>query len=445
MGPEVLSLVGILLGLAVLIVLAFRGFNSTVITIAATIVVALFSRQSIVTTFTDRYMAGFAGFLQGYFPVLLISAIFASLMQHTGAIHIIGNAFVLFCKRLIPQKYIKFGVVCISGTILSGLLTYGGINLFVLAFLLYPLSRTMFEKLDIPWHLVFCGTLGSATFTMGYLPGSPQIQNLIPVEYLGTTPMAGPILGLIATVITVVLGTGYIWYVVARTERRGEGFMETGAAVAAAMPPMELADTFAPMDLIRALVPILVMIVMMLNEVNVLVCMAAAIAVLAILFFPRFKDMDIRKMLGEGTTNGVNASVSTGCIIAFGTVVQFAPGFAFVTSLLMSIPVPPMVQYLIAVEVAAGICGSSSGGVALGSFGQKYLAMGLDPAAMHRLGAIASCGLDSLPHTSGIYMSLAITRLTHKQAYQHQFWLTVVIPIITVAIVAAIYMSTGIL
>ena len=444
---EILSLIGILVGLALLIVLAFKGFHVGVITIAACIVIALFSRMSIVETFTTYYMAGFAGFMQGYAPVLVIAAVFAAIMQYTGAIQNLGMALANFCRSILPPKYLRFGTTMIIGVLFGALLTYGGVNLFVIGFLLFPLGRTLDEELDIPWHLSFCGGLGTATFTMGYLPGSPQIQNIIPTQYLGTTVTAGPILGIIATIITLVLGAMYIYYACRKTEKRGEGFFPTGEGVAKAIPKMDMSAQIKPINIVRSVIPLVVMIALMCTSMEVLTAMAITIGVLVLLFIKEFVKADIKKMFGEGVVNGLNASVMVACIIGFGTVVKYAPGFTVITNALLNIPAPPMIQYIIAVEVAAGVCGSSSGGlgIALGAFAEKFMAMGLNPAAMHRLGAIASCGLDSLPHTSGIYVSLAISHLTHRQCYIHQFWLTVVIPVITVIIVTAIYMATGIL
>lgn len=441
---DVFSLIGILLAIAVLIFLAFRGINVIFLTIAASIIIALFSQQNIIETITGTYAAGFGAFVSGYLVLLLVSALYGEVMNRTGAARTIAITLTRLCRRFRNQK---LAAIVIVGVGLGAVLTYGGVNLFVIIFLMLPIVRTLFEELDIPWHLYFCGTLGASTFTMGYLPGTPQIQNIIPTQYLGTTVNAAPVLGIIATIITLALGIAYIWYALRKTEKAGEGFYPTGESVSKAIPREDLSDEVSAVKFILAVTPSVTMIVLMLLSVNVYIALVAAIVLLLIFNFPVLSQLDFKKIMTDSASNATLATLNTSAIIAFGAVVAAAPGFAYVTSLLLKIPGPPMVQYLIAVEVAAGICGSSSGGlgVALSTFGEHFLSMGLNPAAMHRLGAIASCGLDSLPHTSGIYTNLALSRLTHAQAYKHQFWLTVVIPIITLVIVTAFYSVTGIL
>ncbi|VEI47581.1 H+/gluconate symporter and related permeases [Actinobacillus equuli] len=91
------------------------------------------------------------------------------------------------------------------------MLTYGGVSLFVVVFAVYPLALAVFKEANITRRLI-PGTIacGAFTFTMTALPGSPQIQNLIPTRYFGTDAMAAPIMGIIASAVLFFGGVAYL-------------------------------------------------------------------------------------------------------------------------------------------------------------------------------------------------------------------------------------------
>ena len=280
---------------------------------------------------------------------------------------------------------------------------------------------------------------------MTMLPGTPQLTNIVPTTYLGTTPMAAPIIGIIGSILALIFGIGYIHYAVQKTVKKNEGFYPTGKLIAEAMPMQDLETNE---NIIKCLIPCIVLIIVM-NAFGVSPTMSlvAATIVCYLIFFRNFKGVSIRQLFVAGSTNAVGATCNTSSVMAFGAVVSSVAGYQLVVDSLQSIPGPPIVQMLVAIEIAAGVTGSSSGGIgiALNSLGSRFLEMGIPAEAIHRLGAMAAGGLDSLPHTSGLYTSLTTTKLTHAQAYKHMFWLTVILPIIVVIICTIIYVTTGIL
>ena len=171
-----LSIIGLILSLSLIIFLAYKGY-STIITapLVALLTVLLIGGESnthLMVHYTEVYMGGFANFVKNYFPIFLTGAIFAKLMEEALYAKSIAN---FITNRLGKDKTIL--AVVLAGA----LLTYGGVSLFTVAFVLYPIANVLFKEADIPKRLI-PGTiaLGAFTFTMTALPGTPEIQNVIP-------------------------------------------------------------------------------------------------------------------------------------------------------------------------------------------------------------------------------------------------------------------------
>ena len=197
MSPSVISLIGILLGMVILVFLAFKGYNVIIVSVIAALVVAVFAGTDILPLITDSYMTKFADFAKNNFMIFLLSAVFGKLMGDSGAADTIAYSMLRVVNHVHSQRT-KQLVGGLMITAIVAVLTYGGVSLFVVIFTLISIGRKLFEELDIPWrhYLTFHG-IGSATFTMTMLPGTAALQNIIPTQYLGTTPMAGAAIGLL--------------------------------------------------------------------------------------------------------------------------------------------------------------------------------------------------------------------------------------------------------
>ncbi|MDL2219225.1 GntP family permease [Ruminococcaceae bacterium OttesenSCG-928-O06] len=449
MDPGLLSFIGILVGLAALMFFAFKGVPMLVLAPTCGVIIGLFSGTGVWPTLSEFFMPGFATFTRNFFLLLMMSAIFGKFMEESGAARNIAIGILKLAYKF-PQKYQKTAA-CFAMSMISAVLTYGGISLFVVTFTTVAIGRTIYEKMDVPWGFTLAGALGSATFTMTMLPGSPQLTNLVAIPYLGTTPMAGPILGIIASVIMVAMGLWYYQFALKRYEKKGEGFLPTGAEIIKVMPAQELdLSPGGGGKLLLSLVPSVVMLLLMnlpFLKWEPTLCLVVATLVCYLVFFPEFKGKSLKAIITAGNNNAMLAVANTSAVLGFGQVVANVAGFQFIVGALEHVPGPPIVQMLVAVEIAAGITGSSSGGlgIAMGALAERFLNMGIHPQAIHRLGAIAAGGLDSLPHTTGLMTSLSASRLTHSQGYIHMFVISVVMPIIVVTIVAIIHVTTGIL
>src|SRR5262249_62414361 len=113
----------------------------------------------------------------------------------------------------------------ILAVMLAGaLVTYGGVSLFVAFFVIGPMAQALFRAANIPGRLMPAAIiLGTSTFTMSALPGTPSIQNAIPMPFFGTTPFAAPGLGGIAATIMLGFGLWGLARAAAAARRDGEG------------------------------------------------------------------------------------------------------------------------------------------------------------------------------------------------------------------------------
>ena len=184
---------GIILGLVLLMFLAFRGYSILWVAPVCALVVGLTGGLDLLTMYKDTYMTGLSNYVKSWFPVFMLGAIFGHLMDFTGA----AKSIAVWLTKVLGAKRAIASVV-----VGCAVLTYGGISLFVVVFAMYPLALELFREADIPRKLI-PGAIacGSFTFTMTAVPGTPQIQNLIPMAYFGTTPTAGPIMGIVGALV----------------------------------------------------------------------------------------------------------------------------------------------------------------------------------------------------------------------------------------------------
>lgn len=437
---EAISLVGMVLGLALMMFLAYKGVSIYIYGPVSAAVVILTSSMPFWETLTGEYMNGFVGYVKNFFLLLMLSAIFAKIMGDSGAAQKIALSIAKLSKKSKKHKELV-AIFSIHAIIL--LLTYGGISLFVVTFLIVSIAKTTYQELDIPWHLERAGSWATGTVTMSMLPGSPAAQNLLPIPYLGTTPMAAPILGLACAALCVCLEVMYVTCAWRKTKRLGEGFLPTGAAIAQRDTKVELKET--DISLVKALIPSIVLIVVLnfLPIPSVLVALLTAIAVAIVLFWKNLPD--ISGTFAAGAEQSVGVTVGVAAVVGFGAVVAATPGYATLVESLDKIPGSPLVQLIIAVNVCAGVAGSASGGLAIGlnSFAQKFMDMGINPQLIHRISLISSGGLDSLPHSGAVNSGLRVSALTHRQAYKHVFITNTVIPII-VSVFALVLAMLGV-
>jgi H+/gluconate symporter-like permease len=211
-----MGLFGILVGLALLVWLAYRGWSILLLAPGAALIAAAFAGGPLLAYWTQTFMDNGSRFIAQFFPLFLLGALFGKLMEDSGSVAAIAE---FMTKRLGPQRAIL--TVVLAGA----LVTYGGVSLFVAVFVLAPMAQVLFRAAQIPNRLIPATMfLGTSTFTMSALPGTPAIQNAIPIPFFGTTPLAAPGLGIIASAVMAGFGMWWLDRAATAAHRNGEGF-----------------------------------------------------------------------------------------------------------------------------------------------------------------------------------------------------------------------------
>jgi H+/gluconate symporter-like permease len=469
-----LQLFGILVALGLLIWLAFRGFTLLLAAPAAALVAAAFSGEPLLAKWTLTFMTGAANFIRNLFPLFLLGGVFGKLMDDSGA--------ALSIARTITQKLGETRAV-MAVVLACAVLTYGGVSLFVVAFAVFPVADALFRQAAVPHRLIPPAiALGAFTFTMTALPGTPAIQNAIPMPVFGTTLFAAPILGLLAAAIMLGFGLWWLRLIESRARAAGEGYSATAAAPADdqfVRARATNADNFDPAELPHghhseelpsfalAVAPILIVLAVNLlmslvvlprvdtgflaeprfdttlaavsGTWSVVTALAVASLVLAVVLRKRLPAM--RKTLDAGASASVLPGLNTASLVGFGAVVAALPAFAVVRDGFLAVPGGPLVSLAVAANVMGGITGSASGGliIALNALGETYAqlaaAAGIDPALMHRVASISSGALAMLPHNGAVVTLLAICGATQRGSYREIMMVGLVGPLLALAVV----------
>jgi H+/gluconate symporter-like permease len=473
----------ILLSLGLLMFVAYRGYSVILFApICALLAVILIAPSHALPFFSGVFMEKMVGFIKSYFPVFLLGAIFGKVVEMSGIAESIAKTIV----KVLGAKRAMLTIV-----VLGAILTYSGVSLFVAVFAIYPFAAQMFRQADIPKRLI-PGTiaLGAFTFTMDALPGTPQIQNVIPIAFFKTDIYAAPTLGIIGAIFVLVVGLLYLEMRRRSAEKAGEGYYGFGSENAAALEEFKLADhevgapdltsqqsvarrilAFIPLILVGVANKVFITYIpkwypngfdftaIGLKTYSVDVAASAAVwaielalvvgIITSIAFDWKRVSLNFKEGLNLSIAGALLATMNTGSEYGFGGIISSLPGFSKISDGISSTFSNPLVNGAVTTSSLAGMTGSASGGmgIALGAMSDKYnqaiAAAHIPPEVMHRVVAMASGGMDTLPHNGAVITLLAVTGLTHKQSYKDIFAVTM-IKTLAVFVVIGIYTLFGI-
>ena len=270
------------------------------------------------------------------------------------------------------------------------------------------------------------------------------MQNLVPMDYLGTTPTAGPMIGIICSVLALILDALYVYYAVKKCEKNGEGFLPTGAEIM--KRDLGSITDLPDYNVLYCLVPSIVMLVLLNGfKLSPVVAMAGACVLAYVMFFKTLPVKELPNTIKQACETAVNTCLTVSVIVGLGGVIAATSGYTKIMDSLMSINASPLITLILAISVASGTTASSTSGLTIGlaEFADKFIAMGINPQVIHRVACIASTGLDSLPHNSGFMVGFQVTAMTYKQGYKHVFVTCTIVPLL-MAFVAAFLASLGI-
>ena len=445
---------------------AYRGYSVILFApLVALGAVLLTQPAAVAPVFSDIFMDKLVGFVKLYFPVFLLGAVFGKLIEFSG----FSRSIVSAVTRLMGQNKAMPVIILVCA-----LLTYGGVSLFVVVFAVYPFAAEMFRQSQIPKRLMPATiALGAFTFTMDALPGSPQIQNIIPTTFYGTTSWAAPWLGVLGSALVAIGGWLYLEAMRRKAQRRGEGY---GSELV--NEPETPADLNLPHPVIALLPLIIVGVANLLftwlipqaygshflidlpglkapmeSHVKKMVAIWAVMPALlcGIITIFLFAGRSLKGKLADGSKVAVGgamlAALNTASEYGFGGVIAALPGFVQVADALKAIP-NPLLNQAITINILSGITGSSSGGmsIALAAMAERFVesahAAGIPLEVMHRVASMAAGGMDTLPHNGAIITLLAVTGLTHRQAYKPILGITL-FKILGAFFIIGVYYATG--
>ena len=464
-----MSVVILLVALGLLMLVAYRGYSVILFAPICALLAVLATDPALVApAYTSVFMDRLANFVKLYFPVFMLGAVFGKVIELSG----FSKAIVSSIVRMVGPSRAMLSIVLVCAV-----MTYGGVSLFVVVFAVYPFAAELFRQVNIPKRLI-PGTiaLGAFTFTMDALPGTPQIQNIIPTTFFQTNTWAAPWLGVVGAVFIFITGMTYLEFMRRRAAASGEGYALEGQRLENEPEPFE--DEKLP-NAALAILPLILVFVLnrvftdaipalygetfqfaLGNEPPTAIAIAKIAAIWAVIgalivgilsvVVTSFRTISGR--FADGTklaiAGALLATLNTASEYGFGGVVAALPGFEVVRAGLEAIP-NPLINEAVTVTVLAGITGSASGGmsIALAAMADQFIAnanaAGIPLEVLHRVASMASGGMDTLPHNGAVITLLAVTGLTHRQSYKDIFAITI-IKTLAVGVIIAFYYLTGI-
>ncbi len=458
-----IGVIGVIISLILLIMLAYKGWSVILIAPILALIASVFvifegGDFHMMAIYTETYMPNLAAYVKANFPIFLLGAVFGKVMDLSGSAKSIAETIVAKAGR---------GKELWAVVISCAVITYGGVSLFVAAFAIYPIGAALFRETDIPKRLLPPAiALGAFTFTMTAIPGTPQIQNTIPMAYFGTDTFAAPILGIIAALIMLLGGMFWLTLRLKKAKEAGEGYgdhpNENLADIdISKLPPFAIAIT----PILAVLVLNLILSKFVLPGMEhayleekynttysavggtwaLVIALVVGILLTVVLNRSRF-EKGIVESLKEGANSSLLAIMNTASEVGYGNVIKTLPAYALLAAGLLSISSNPLIGEAIASSVMAGVTGSASGGlsIALATFADSFKAAadasGISYEVLHRVASVACGGLDTLPHNGAVITLLMATGMTHKECYLNIGMCTVIIP--TIAVIAIIILGS---
>lgn len=463
----------IVLSLAGLIAFAYRGFSVIMMAPIMALLAATLSGFAIMPSYTELFMGKAVTYIKSFFPIFLLGAIFGKVMEDTGLAKSIAEAIIKGLGKE-PHKAI------ISIVIAAAFLTYGGVSAFVVVFAVYPFAAALFKEADYPKRLLPAVlALGSFTATMDCLPGTPQIQNIIPTAYFGTNLYAAPVSGIIGGLLIYGLGVLYLTRCLKKAVANGEGYgnhtvNEPEQADNESLVSWKLAcipllavllinfsiteyavwhpAVLEPFQAMKGVPLVAVEVKKVASIWSIIIALVAGIFLALIIGKGKIKSVDrLTHILNAGAIGSLLAIMNTASEVGYGNVIAQLPGFQSVAQALINIHLggTPLLSEAISVTTLAGITGSASGGmaIALELMAPDWLtwanSINMSPDILHRVASMASGGMDTLPHNGAIITLLAVCGLTHRSSYKNIFVITL-LKTFAVFFIIVLYTTTGI-
>lgn len=427
-----IEFVGLLIAIILLAFLVYKNVNMLLSAIICSLIAGLLNGLGFWETMSC-FSTGFTDFFKTVMLLFIFSTVYANVMSASGSTTRIAYFFIHLLGK--DKAILIIGIA-------TGLLVYGGINVFVVGFTILPIALILLKEADISKVLLpAIITWGQATFATAALPGTPQVNNVLPTAYLGTTTMAGPLLGIIATIILFLIGWLYLEYANKKLKKQGLHFEQGDVHY-------EVPDiNDCPTTFLSFLPIIVLMVTFLMLENGILgIKMSTFDAIntgmllsISLVFIINWKKRyELVKAMNKGLVDWINPIITVCSIIAFGAVIKATHGFSSLTELVLGLDISVYISVWLSTNILAGVTGSASGGIgiAVDTMAAKWIAMGGVPEAIHRIASVSSVGLDSLPHSGGLNIMFNICGEKLSDGYKHVFVVALVGPVVAGFIIA---------
>lgn len=409
-----MGFIGIALCFIILLVGVWKQYSILLVASSAAIVAGVLNGLGFTNTLEKLFVSGITSFLGAYFFILLFGALFGKLMDDSGAAKSVTNT--LLAKLGAGRALLAFGIV-------NMVLSYGGLSVFVILFLLIPLARLIFRQAGVAWYLAPAYIMVCALPASAMFPGALQLYNIIPTKFLGTDLMAAPITTTITGIAYLIVGVIYIRWAFKRAQKDKD---HPDFAVSVASD--EGQNQGALPNFWASLAPMIVPLVLInYFKVNITIGLLVACIVALVIFWKNLPD--VKKTLNTGLQDGIMPGVTVGMVVGIAKVITATVAFASFKTWIMALAIPGLYKLFIVINGIAFMTGSGTGAMtmALEMFSKDFLAMGFNPEIIHRVVGISCLGLDTMPWNTFVIIAISLCGVSYRKAYPPIFMVSVVL------------------
>ena len=422
-----LSLLGVLLAILTLILLIYKRLQLIPASLLCVLILACTSGVSFPEMVMDHYAVSLAGFIAKYFMVFVTNALFGKVMEET----LLVSALSRMIGRAFGDRNAAYGALLVTV-----LLSYGGVSAFVIVFTVYPIFLATFQKADLPRkYIPACIMSATCTFPLSMLPGGAQLNNIIPAQYMGTSPMAAPAVGLVCSAATLTFLILYFRHLFGRARKRGEHF-EASEEILERIARLETDPGILPWLSLLPMVLIILLINLFHMDLSYAVLAGTALAMVI-----GWKNLPNKlRTINDGVLKVGPSMVTTAASVGFGGAVLACSGAQIILNAIASLPVNPIVSLSLASGFAGMLTGNGGGAadVAMSLLSGQYLAMGIQPEILHRVVAIATGGFSCLPHNGMLITVTDTCGFSARECYSCIFISTVLASAVGLVIAVAL-------
>lgn len=437
----IIGLIGILIGIVVLNWLSFKGWSMCYIAVLAALIVAVFNLMNPQGAYVEVFMSGAANILITLYPILLTGSLFAAVFTMSGAPITIAKGLLHLFARNGMQGTRGCWVVPGVSIVFFALMVFGGVDPMAVQIAILPVIISLLRECDLTRKGIPLLLMGA--YSVGAMPYSPHILNIIPQSILKTGPGAFAIPGIVSGILGLLLCLLYSSHYFARMKKRGETFTH--------MPsdPDFDSDATRPNMLLSLLPLVIIFLLFNVAKLHVSLCLLIATLLSIPLYWVWLRqeaaDMGMLEALkahlnkAVATSGGIALSICS--VVGFATVIQNTDVFSTLINLLVENGGTSIFMAAFIIIICAGITANFIAGVQVGLsvMSEKFLSAGISAAALHRIAGAAAQTLDSLPISAGVVLAHQISGVRLKDGYAPVAVVSILIPLFRTLVLCLFY------